>query len=66
MRPAERWGLVIASGCLSVLLGIMVLAGLANGASIALIGTLVGLNFIFAGSAMMAVGIARQRKDAAD
>lgn len=64
MRPAERWGIVIASGALSALLGILVLTGLANGASLLFIGTLMGINFIFAGVATISLGVALKRGEA--
>ena len=56
MRHAPRWGLVVASGGISVLLGILVFSGMANGASLAFIGVLLGINFIFAGAAFIALG----------
>ena len=59
IRPEKSWGLVFASGAMSLLLGILVLAGLANGASLAFIGLLVGINFIFAGASFIALGMAR-------
>lgn len=55
MRPASRWGLVLMSGLLSVLLGLLVLAGLSTGASLVLLGTLFGINLIGAGAALMAM-----------
>ncbi len=61
MRPNNRWGLMIASGAMSILLAIMVLAGLANGSSLLVIGIMVGINFIFAGAALIQIGLgARQ------
>ena len=50
--------MMVASGALSILLGILVLAGLANGASLTLIGVLLGINFIFSGAAATTLGIA--------
>ena len=58
MDLSRRLFLVIASGALSILLGIMVFGGLANGASLTLIGVLLGVNFIFAGAAAIGIGIA--------
>lgn len=59
MRTNPKWGLVVASGGVSVLLGILVFAGLANGASLGFIGVLLGVNFIFAGAAFVALGSAK-------
>lgn len=56
VRPERAWGWVFASGAMSLLLGILVLAGMANGASLAFIGVLLGINFVFAGSAFVALG----------
>lgn len=58
MERSRRLFLLVASGALSVLLGVMVVAGLANGASLTLIGVLLGINFIFSGAAATAIGIA--------
>ena len=65
MRPNNRWGLMIASGAMSILLAIMVLAGLANGSSLIVIGIMVGINFIFAGAALIQIGLGA-RQDQAD
>ncbi len=56
VKPAENWGWVFASGCMSILIGILIIAGLANGASLAFIGLLVGINFIFAGMSFIMIG----------
>ncbi|MEX0366965.1 MAG: HdeD family acid-resistance protein [Ruegeria sp.] len=58
MERSRKLFLLIASGALSILLGGMVFAGLANGASLMLIGVLLGVNFIFAGVALITVGMA--------
>ncbi|WP_171173712.1 HdeD family acid-resistance protein [Ruegeria sp. HKCCD8929] len=58
MERSRKLFLLIASGALSILLGGMVFAGLANGASLTLIGVLLGVNFIFAGVALITVGMA--------
>ncbi|WP_165587001.1 HdeD family acid-resistance protein [Pseudaestuariivita atlantica] len=59
MRDQPRWGLLVASGLMSIVLGVLVFSGIANGASLAFIGVLVGINFIFAGSAFVALGSAK-------
>lgn len=59
MRSERNWGWLVASGGLSVLLGILVFGGLANGASLGFIGALLGINFIFAGASLVALGSAR-------
>ncbi|MEL6838380.1 MAG: DUF308 domain-containing protein [Pseudomonadota bacterium] len=64
MERSRRLFLVIASGGLSILLGILVFGGLANGASLTLIGVLLGVNFMFSGAAAIAIGIAGTASDA--
>ena len=66
MERSRKLFLLIASGGVSVLLGIMVFGGLANGASLTLIGVLLGVNFIFSGTAAIAIGIASTRSDGED
>ena len=56
VRPERAWGWVLASGALSMLLGILVIAGMANGSSLVFIGVLVGINMIFAGTSFIAFG----------
>ena len=51
---------------LSILLGILVFGGLARGASLTLIGALLGVNSIFSGTAAIAVGIADTGSDGED
>ncbi len=58
MERSRQLFLLIASGGLSILLGIVVLGSLANGASLTLIGVLLGVNFIFSGTAAIVLGIA--------
>lgn len=60
MRPDKGWGLIVGSGALSVVLGVLVFAGLSNGASLMLIGILMGVNFIFAGAATISLGVELQ------
>ena len=59
MRGQPKWGWVVASGAMSVLLGLLVFGGLANGASLGLIGVILGLNFIVSGAAFFALGNAK-------
>ncbi len=59
LRPAKNWGWMLFSGLVSALLGALVIGGLANGASLLFLGMLVGINFIFAGAAFIAVGTGR-------
>lgn len=56
VKPADNWGWVLASGCMSVLISILIFGGMANGASLAFIGLLVGINFMFAGASFIAIG----------
>ncbi len=57
-----RWGWMLASGVVDLVLGAMILAGLPSTAAWA-IGLLVGINMIFGGSAL--IGMALHAKDAA-
>ena len=59
MRAERNWGWLVASGGMSMLLGILVFGGLANGASLGFIGVLLGVNFIFAGASFIALGSAK-------
>lgn len=61
-RDDGPWGLLVASGALSILLGGIVLAGIVNGASFLLLGVLVGFNFIFAGTALASIGFSLQNE----
>lgn len=58
MERSRQLFFLIASGAMSLMLGLLVFAGLANGASLTLIGVLLGANFIFSGTAATAIGIA--------
>ncbi|QIQ85659.1 HdeD family acid-resistance protein [Erythrobacter sp.] len=49
LRPEGAWWLFLASGLLSLLIGVMLFFGMATGLSIAFLGILVGVNLIFAG-----------------
>ncbi len=49
IRPQAGWGLFLASGLLSLLLGMLVLIGLPSGWSVALLGILVGVNMVLTG-----------------
>jgi len=49
IRPEGAWWLFLASGLLSLLIGLMLFFGMATGISIAFLGILVGVNLIFAG-----------------
>lgn len=49
--------LLIASGALSILLSILVFVGLINGTGLTIVGVLVGVNFIFAGVALVSAGV---------
>lgn len=64
MRSERNWGWLVASGGMSMLLGILVFGGLASGASLGFIGVLLGLNFIFAGASFVALGSAKAEKAA--
>lgn len=56
VRPEKAWPWFLASGLMSLLLGVLVAAGIANGASLAFIGLMVGINMMFAGVSYIAFG----------
>lgn len=58
LRSERNWGWMVASGGTSILLSILIFGGLANGASLTLIGVLLGVNFIFSGISLIALGSA--------
>ena len=58
VERSKQLFLVVASGSLSIFLGVMVFGGLANGASLTLIGVLLGVNFVFSGAAAIGIGVA--------
>ncbi|MBO9448216.1 HdeD family acid-resistance protein [Ruegeria sp. R14_0] len=62
MRSERNWGWVVASGAMSILLAMLVFGGFATGASLGLIGVLLGVNFIFAGASFIALGSAKSEK----
>jgi uncharacterized membrane protein HdeD (DUF308 family) len=66
MRSGRNWGWLVASGGMSMLLGLLVFGGLANGASLGFIGVLLGVNFIFAGASFVALGSAKADTTADD
>jgi uncharacterized membrane protein HdeD (DUF308 family) len=51
-RPSGRWGWMLASGILDVLLGILLLAGL-PGTALWALGLLIGINMLFGGWALV-------------
>lgn len=53
IRPDRAWGLFLASGLLSLLLGVLVLAGLPGGWSVAFLGVIVGINMILTGASFL-------------
>jgi uncharacterized membrane protein HdeD (DUF308 family) len=55
-EPSSRWGWMLLSGLIDLLLAAMILAGLPGTAAWAL-GILVGINMIFGGSALLAMGL---------
>jgi len=66
LRPEGAWWLFLASGLLSLLIGVMLFFGMATGISIAFLGILVGVNLIFAGvSYVCCTGVDGDRESAA-
>lgn len=59
LRTKRNWGLMVASGAMSILLSVLVFAGFASGASLGFIGLLLGVNFLFAGASFVALGSAK-------
>lgn len=55
-RPTPRWGWFVLSGIASILLSLYVFFGTPTGASLALLGVLLGVNFIFVGATLLAFG----------
>lgn len=60
LRPAKGWGWALFSGLVGVLLGVMIWTQWPLSGAWA-IGTLVGINILFSGSSMMAMGLAARR-----
>jgi uncharacterized membrane protein HdeD (DUF308 family) len=60
VRPDQGWGWILFSGIVTVLLGILLLAEWPLSGTWAL-GTLVGVNLLFSGSAMISIGSAARR-----
>ncbi|QFT78526.1 HdeD family acid-resistance protein [Erythrobacter sp. THAF29] len=56
VRPEKAWAWFLASGLMSLLLGILIAVGIANGTSLAFIGFMVGINLMFAGVSYIAFG----------
>lgn len=66
LRPEGAWWLFLASGLLSLLIGVMLFFGMATGISVAFLGILVGVNLIFAGvSYLCCRGVDGDREEAA-
>lgn len=66
IRPAQAWGWVLASGGISLLLGILLTAGVVRGGSLDFIGLLVGFNLFFAGVSFITIGAGGRQFPVAD
>ena len=55
-RPTPRWGWFVLSGVASILLALYVFFGIPTGASLVLLGVLLGVNFVFVGATLLAFG----------
>ena len=55
-RPTPRWGWFVLSGAVSIVLSLYVFFGIPSGASLVLLGVLLGVNFIFVGATLVAFG----------
>jgi len=60
VRPGQGWGWILFSGIVTILLGIFLLAEWPLSGTWAL-GTLVGVNLLFSGAAMISIGSAARR-----
>jgi uncharacterized membrane protein HdeD (DUF308 family) len=60
VRPAPGWGWFLFGGLVSVIIGVLILAGL-PGSSLWAIGLLVGIDFLFFGTTLIAVAVAAGR-----
>lgn len=60
LRPADRWGWLLLSGLLAIVLG-MVIALLWSAAAAWIIGMLVGIDLLFSGWATILLGLAARR-----
>jgi uncharacterized membrane protein HdeD (DUF308 family) len=49
IKPERAWGFFIASGILSIVIGVLLFLGLPSGLSVAFLGILVGVNMVFVG-----------------
>lgn len=56
IRGERSWAFFLVSGLLSLMLAILIAAGIANGASLNFIGFLVGINLMFAGISYIVCG----------
>lgn len=61
IRPERAWSAFLASGLLSLALGLVVLIGLPGGASFSVLGILVGVNMVLAGMSFLLCDGSRRR-----
>lgn len=54
LKPIKNWGWLLLSGVVSLVLAVIVFAGW-PGASVVLLGVLIGINLLFYGSALLAI-----------
>ena len=59
-RDSSRWGWLLASGVVDLVLAVMILSGLPSTAAWA-VGLLVGINMIFGGSALIAMALGARK-----
>lgn len=57
LRPARGWGWMLFGGLISVVIGVLILAGLPQ-SGIWVLGLLVGIDFLFFGATLIAIAIA--------
>ena len=55
-RQTPRWGWFVLSGLASIVLSLYVFFGIPTGASLVLLGVLLGVNFVFVGATLLAFG----------
>lgn len=60
LRPAKGWGWMLFGGLISVIIGILILAGLPR-SGLWVLGLLVGIDFLFFGTTLVAIAIAARK-----
>ena len=64
LRPARGWGWMVFGGILSVVIGVLILAGLPQ-SGVWVLGLLIGIDFLFFGVTLLAIAMASRQTPAA-